>query len=93
MSIETASPRDLALATDQPYPYQRVELVEPELGRGVDDGGRLRQGHPRGVDHAVQADRGGRSRVHKNLLTMRHAAAVFAAGRDWNVIYCVSCQL
>ncbi len=33
MSIETASPLGLALATGQPYPYQRVELVEPDWTR------------------------------------------------------------
>ena len=57
-------------------------LVGPELRRGVDDGGRLGQGGPGGVGHAVQADRGGRSGAHKNLLVIRHATAVFAAGRD-----------
>ena len=33
MSIETATALDLALETGQPYPYQRVELVEPDWTR------------------------------------------------------------
>ena len=33
MSIETATELDGALATGQPYPYQRVELVEPDWTR------------------------------------------------------------
>jgi len=33
MSIETVTPLGLALATGQPYPYQRVELVEPDWTR------------------------------------------------------------
>ena len=33
MSIETATQLDGALATGQPYPYQRVELVEPDWTR------------------------------------------------------------
>ena len=33
MSIETASALGQALDTGQPYPYQRVELVEPDWTR------------------------------------------------------------
>ncbi len=33
MSIETATQLDGALSTGQPYPYQRVELVEPDWRR------------------------------------------------------------
>jgi hypothetical protein len=52
----------------------------------------LGQGRPGGVEDTVQPDGRRGSGAHKDLLTMRHAAAAFAAGRDQGVIYCVSCQ-